>query len=115
MSELPNRENIQEVISEARRALQLFRDAEWCATAEQTDQEHHDDYKTILAGTRSGYPEMPEKNRLHFIKGDGGKTLAVTGNSPTSGDRARALVAFIQVMPILLDMLDLVLTAESKR
>lgn len=91
-----------EFVSQARQLLALFQDPIWGATAEQTDQMHLTDYCETLDETRKNF-DLPEETAMHAVMGDGGIVYAFTGNSPTSGDRAKALVGFIYTMPFLLD------------
>jgi hypothetical protein len=100
-------------VSEARKLLALFQDPEWRATAEQTDEEHVADFTRTLAGTRQTFPGLQKKTCIHWIGIEGDNALAVTGNAPDSGDRARALVGFLRNMPFLLEAVEKLINQQK--
>ncbi|WFU52184.1 hypothetical protein QA639_20980 [Bradyrhizobium pachyrhizi] len=99
------KEQMLEYVTEARRLLARVQDPMWAISPEQTDAEHLADYEKTLAKTREAFPEMEGKTVMNMVMGDGGIVYAFTGHSPTSADRAKALVGFIHTMPFLLDTL----------
>ena len=113
-TETVTKDQIMQLLGDARRALALFQDPVWAATKEQTDEEHLADYAKTLAATRAHYTGMPETTQKHWVMGEGDLVLAFTGNSPKSPLRAEALVGFLRVMPFLLDSLEASLTLKEE-
>src|SRR5262249_45551889 len=92
-------DEVKEFTSESRRLLTLFDDCEWCGTPEYTDEEHVNNYAEALARTRQMFPDMPEKTSINWVGINGDLAIAITGNAPSSPDRAKAIVGFIRNMP----------------
>jgi hypothetical protein len=91
-------------IDEARRMMEFISEPVWSQTKEQTDAEHLKDYEGTLKRTRESFPEMPASTAMNFITlGETGIVLAYVGHSPTSADRARAMVGFLKSMPTVFD------------
>jgi hypothetical protein len=110
----PTKEQQLEWIAEARRLLVLFQDPIWAATAEQTDQMHLTDYCETLDKTRKHF-NLPEETPMHAVMGKGDVIYAYTGNSPTSADRAKAIVGFILTMPFLLDAVEALIDRKDRQ
>ncbi|MGX9944988.1 hypothetical protein ACTG4Q_21220 [Bradyrhizobium denitrificans] len=106
MTEQVTNDMVRAFTSEARRLLALFQDPEWRGTPEQTDEEHAEDFAKTLARTRQIFPDMPEKTSIHWVGIEGDLAVAITGNAPASGDRAKAIVGFLRNMPFLLDAVE---------
>jgi hypothetical protein len=105
-TEIVTKEKLAEFTSEARRLLAMFQDPVWASTDEQTDEQHLADYTKVLARTRLHFPDMQEKTLMNSVMNEGDQVLCFTGNSPTSPDRARAIVGFLRNMPFLLNALE---------
>jgi hypothetical protein len=93
-----------EALENARRMLEFVSTPVWAQTAEQTDAQHVEDYADTLKMTRQAFPEMPELTAMNCIlREDTQLVLAYVGNSPTSVDRAKAMVGFLASMPQVID------------
>jgi hypothetical protein len=93
-----------EALENARRMLEFVSTPVWAQTAEQTDAQHVEDYADTLKRTRETFPEMPELTAMNCIlREDTQLVLAYVGNSPTSVDRASAMVGFLASMPQVID------------
>lgn len=94
-----------EFATQARQLLALFNEPFWGATREQTDEMHLADYCETLAKGRADLG-LAEETAMNAVMGPGDIVYAFTGNTPNAGDRAKALVGFINTMPFLLDALE---------
>ncbi|MHC2552471.1 hypothetical protein [Bradyrhizobium elkanii] len=94
-----------EFATQARQLLALFNEPFWGATRGQTDEMHLADYCETLAKGRTDLG-LAEETTMHAVMGPGDIVYAFTGNTPNAGDRAKALVGFINTMPFLLDALE---------
>jgi hypothetical protein len=100
-------ESKREWISKAREYLQLFQNQQWGVTDPKTDEVHVEAFADTLKITRESYA-LAEQTVLHGVfmgnqKEGLADVICLTGDAPNSGDRAKALVGFLNVLPFLLD------------
>jgi hypothetical protein len=97
----------REWISKAREYLKLFQNPQWGGTDPRTYDGHVNAFADTLKITRESFA-LADETVLHGVfigdEEEGiGEVICLTGNSPKSGDRAKALVGFLNVLPLLLD------------
>lgn len=105
----PSPETILSWIQEAREQLALFGTPVWGSTDAQTDADHIADLSKMLQQGRERFL-LNDKTEMHSLRlmGEDGVSYVtcLTGNTPFSGPRARALAGYLMSMPFMLDMME---------